>query len=275
MTDLDAGAQLRPQRSRHRRLPPLMWRRLPWWAELAIIVTAYAVYTRSRVAAPAKEKVAFFHASQVWDLEHMLRIDIEVGLNRAVAAWGFFGDMVGYYYGTLHFIVTPAILIWLYFRRPAAYPRLRSTLMIATAAALVTYWAWPLAPPRFAQAGTVDLLASRDILGAADPTGVSGMVNLYAAMPSLHVGWSIWCALALYLTLGGRWRKLVWLYPLATTFVVMATANHYLLDAVGGAAIVGLGYWLTRPYVPATAEAERDDPDDVVTLPDLPARRAS
>ena len=251
MSYLDAGAPLRSaQAARTRRFRPLVWRRRTWWAELAIILIGYAVYTRSRVAAPAKAQAAFFHSHQVWDFERLLHIDVELMLNKVVAAWGLLADAVGYYYGTLHFVVTPAVLIWLWMRRPEAYPRLRSSLVVTTLAALVVYWTWPLAPPRFALPGAIDIIVDRNIMGAANPHGLSSMVNLYAAMPSLHVGWAAWCAFAVFTTTTGRWRKLVWLYPIATTLVVLASANHYMLDAVGGVGIVALGLYLTRPVVP-------------------------
>lgn len=250
MTNLDAGAPLRSERaSRIRRVPPLVWRRLPWWGELAVIVVGYLVYSRSRIAAPTKEREAFFHASQVWDLERLLRMDIERPINQLVTAVNPLADAFGYYYGTFHFIVTPVVLIWLFLRRPHAYPRLRSTIIIATGAALVVYWTWPLAPPRFAVAGMTDTLVDRQILNADSVQSVGSMVNLYAAMPSLHVAWAAWAALAVYATTRGRWRKLVWLYPVATTVVVLGTANHFLLDAVGGVAVVAVGLYLTRPYV--------------------------
>jgi hypothetical protein len=83
-------------------------------------------------------------------------------------------------------LVTPLVLAWLYWRRPAAFGRLRSALVLATTAANVVFWAWPAAPPRLAVRGMTDVLATRDILGAADPHGATSLVNLYAAMPSLH-----------------------------------------------------------------------------------------
>jgi hypothetical protein len=72
------------------------------------------------------------------------------------------------------------------------------------------------------------------------------MVNLYAAMPSLHVAWAVWCAVAVATATHTRWRHLAWLYPVATTFVVLASANHFVLDAAGGAAITALGLLATR-----------------------------
>ena len=102
-----------------------------------------------------------------------------------------------------------------------------------------------LAPPRFSVPGMTDILVTRDILGAAHPRGATGLVNLYAAMPSLHVAWAAWCALAVVTASRGRWRRLAWLYPAATTLVVLASANHFVLDAVGGLAVTGLGMLAT------------------------------
>jgi len=103
------------------------------------------------------------------------------------------------------------------------------------------FWVWPAAPPRFSVPRMTDILVTRDILGAAHPRGTTSLVNLYAAMPSLHVAWAAWCALAVITATRGRWRHLAWLYPAATTLVVLASANHFLLDAVGGIAVAGLG----------------------------------
>ena len=119
-----------------------------------------------------------------------------------------------------------------------------------TAAANVVFWAWPAAPPRFSVPGMTDILVTRDILGAAHPHGATGLVNLYAAMPSLHVAWAAWCALAVVTASRGRWRRLAWLYPAVTTLVVLASANHFLLDAGGGLAVAGLGLLAaSRPAV--------------------------
>jgi PAP2 superfamily len=119
------------------------------------------------------------------------------------------------------------VLAWLYWRRPAAFGRLRSALVLATTAANVVFWAWPAAPPRLAVPGMTDILVTHDILGAADPHGASSLVNLYAAMPSLHVAW---CATAILITTLSRWRHLAWAYPAATTLVVLAKAGQRAPD---------------------------------------------
>jgi len=219
----------------------LTWPRLPAAAEVASISVGYAAYALVRLVLRAGNQTAFAHAAQLWRAERRLHLNIEPYLNHLAAAHPGLAEPVGYYYGLLHFIVTPLVLGWLYLRRRAAFPRLRSALVLATASANVVFWTWPLAPPRFFVPGMTDVLVTHDILGAADPRGPSSLVNLYAAMPSLHVAWAAWCALALVTTARSRWRQLAWLYPAATTFVVLASANHFLLDIVGGLAVTGLG----------------------------------
>lgn len=89
----------------------------------------------------------------------------------------------------------------------------------------------------------VDTLRVENILSAADPAGPASMANQYAAMPSLHVAWAVWVALALYVALRPYpWRIVVWTYPMITTFVVIGTGNHFVLDAVAGALIVWLAW---------------------------------
>ena len=94
------------------------------------------------------------------------------------------------YEPSAHFILTPLVLAWLYLRRPAAFPRLRSALVPATTAANIVFWTWPAAPPRYSVPGMTDVLVRYHILGAGAPHGPDTLVNLYAAMPSLHVAWA-------------------------------------------------------------------------------------
>lgn len=240
-----AGAGLAPGRTRVRRVS-LTWPRLPALAELAIVAVGYFGYALVRLAVRAGHAAAFGQADQLWEAERWLHVDIETSLNYLITADPALARLTGYYYGLLHFIITPATLAWLYLRRPGAFPRLRSALVLATAGANLVFWTWPVAPPRFAVPGMTDVLSHYHILGAGDPRGPDSMVNLYAAMPSLHVAWAVWCAVAVATATRSRWRHLAWLYPVATTFVVLASANHFVLDAAGGAAITALGLLVTR-----------------------------
>jgi hypothetical protein len=186
------------------------------------------------------------HATGLWRTEQRLHLNVEPALNHLVASRPLLGQAAGYYYGLLHFIVTLLVLAWLYLRRRRAFPQLRSALFLATTAANLVFWTWPVAPPRFSVPGTSDVLVRYGILGAGNPHGPDNLVNLYAAMPSLHVAWAAWCAAAIVIATRNRWRHLAWVYPAATILVVLASANHFLLDAAAGVAITILAILATR-----------------------------
>jgi uncharacterized membrane protein YbhN (UPF0104 family) len=234
-----------PAPVRNRRVS-LAWPRLPAAAEVAIVAAGYAGYAVVRLAVRASRPAAIAHAAGLWRAERWLHVDIEPSLNHLAAARPALAETAGYYYGLAHFIVTPLVLAWLWLRRPAAFGPLRSALVLATTAANVVFWAWPAAPPRFAVPGVADVLVRYRILGAGDAHGPDSLVNLYAAMPSLHVAWAAWCAVAIVAATRGRWRHLAWLYPAATTVVVLATANHFVLDAAAGLAVTTLGLLAAR-----------------------------
>ena len=244
-----------PGPGRNRRVS-LAWPRLPAAAEVAIVAAGYAGYAVVRLAVRASRPAAIAHAAGLWRAERWLHVDIEPSLNHVAAARPVLAETVGYYYGLAHFIVTPLVLAWLWLRRPAAFGPLRSALVLATTGANVVFWAWPAAPPRFAVPGMTDVLVRYRILGAGDAHGPDSLVNLYGAMPSLHVAWAAWCAAAIVAATRGRWRHLAWLYPAATTLVVLATANHFLADAASGLAITALGLLAIR----ATTRPDATEP---------------
>jgi hypothetical protein len=258
-----------PGPGRNRRVS-LAWPRLPAAAEVAIVAAGYAGYAVVRLAVRASRPAAVAHAAGLWRAERWLHLDVEASLNHLAAARPVLAETAGYYYGLAHFIVTPLVLAWLWLRRPAAFGPLRSALVLATTGANVLFWTWPVAPPRFAVPGMADVLVRHRILGAGDAHGPDSLVNLYAAMPSLHVAWAAWCAAAVVIATRGGWRHLAWLYPAATTVVVLATANHFVLDAVGGLAVTALGMLAARAATrPGAAEP---GPGGAVPTAALPAR---
>ena len=100
-----------------------------------------------------------------------------------------------------------------------------------------------MSPPRFAQPGIVDYIAGADILGGAAASVPRPGVNLLAAMPSMHVAWTTWCAAAAWSVLRRPCRQvawLVWVFPALTALVVLATGNHYVLDVVAGVVLVAV-----------------------------------
>lgn len=160
---------------------------------------------------------------------------------------GFLRDFFDFYYESFHFFVPLGVLAVLYVRRPADYRWARSALGFATLFALVGFWLYPLAPPRLMPGlGVIDTVHGVQDFSKPDYGTLTALTNQYAAMPSLHFGWSLWCGLVIAILAPKWWMKaLGLLHPLFTVSAIVATGNHWTLDAVGGAAVVAAGFGLT------------------------------
>ncbi|MFE0705192.1 phosphatase PAP2 family protein [Streptomyces sp. NPDC058872] len=239
-------------------------RRPRWWAELSLIVVVYAAYSGGRLLVRGDEASAVEHGLALLRWEQVLGIDIEAPLNRLFTDVAALGVPADFAYASLHYLVTPAVLVWLFHRRPGHYRAARTWLMASTLLGLVGFTLLPTCPPRLLAPvhGFTDTMAHFSAYGwwgaeASAPRGLGGLTNQYAAMPSLHVGWALWCGAMLWRHGRTPAAKLLGAaYPLVTTVVVMGTANHYLLDAVAGAAVMGAGSLLT-PYVLRLADGLR------------------
>jgi len=183
--------------------------------------------------------------------QHMIGLNHEATLQ----SWALHSKplivALNYVYGSLHFIITTGAVIWLYRRHPGDYPRWRNTLALTTVLALVGFVFWPLMPPRLLPAhyGFVDTLAKYPTFWSFDSGAINKISNQYAAMPSLHFGWSLFCASSLAPRLRRRPAKVAAaLYPLLTLSAIVLTANHYFLDAAGGAVVFLTGYLLSRRF---------------------------
>ncbi|MHC0432482.1 phosphatase PAP2 family protein [Streptomyces sp. O3] len=225
------------------------------WSELPLIAVVYVAYSLGRLVVRGDVSTAVDNGLAILRLEKSLSLNFEHPLNRLFTEHAWLGIPSDFVYASLHYLVTPAILVWLFRSRAVHYRAARTWLMVSTLIGLVGFTLMPTCPPRLLDAGHgfVDTMAQYSSYGwwgaeASAPRGLGGMTNQYAAMPSLHVGWSLWCGVMLWRH--GRTpllRALGVAYPLITTIVVMGTANHYFLDAVAGAAVMGLGLLLTRP----------------------------
>lgn len=230
--------------------------RFGWIGEIAAALAIYSGYDtlRSHVAGPTH--IAFAHAKQIISAERFLHLYWERDIQRAFLHVDWFIAFWNIYYGTIHFVMPVIVLVWLYLRSPARYVRWRNTLALMFGLAVLGFWLYPLMPPRVMppRYGFVDTAAEYYNFGPQvrvrfdrhdQPTHAAAeqFGNLYAAMPSFHVGWSTWVALALWPLVRRNWAKLLLvLYPLTILFCITVTANHWLLDAAGGWAVLGLGY---------------------------------
>jgi hypothetical protein len=215
-----------------------------FWFELILIAVSYKTYSLIRAAVPDQADVALGHADSVWSLEHHLHLAVEHGVNHAVnsVTWLIVG--MNYYYATLHFIITIGVLVWLYFAHPGRYGPARLVLFCTTWLALIGFWAFPLAPPRLMVGGNfIDTVRVHNTWGSMSQGSLSKVSNQYAAMPSMHIGWSLWCGLTVAMLAKPLWVRIIGaLYPLFTLSVIISTGNHFWLDAVGGVVCLGIGY---------------------------------
>jgi hypothetical protein len=222
--------------------------RLRWWREVLYIVGFYVVYSAIRNAGTGAESVdqAFHHAKAIISIERFVGLYHEETIQELFLSQRWFIRLWNIYYGSLHFIVTAFALVWCFRRRPERYPLWRNALAATTALALIGFAFFALMPPRLLPPsyGFVDTLAKVGGLWSFDSGTMKSISNQYAAMPSLHFGWSLWCVFTLWPATASRrsLRLLLLAYPIATLFAIIVTANHFWLDAVGGAVALGAGY---------------------------------
>ncbi|MEU6405918.1 phosphatase PAP2 family protein [Streptomyces sp. NPDC046985] len=235
--------------------------------ELLLIRVTYAAYSQVRLAASADRATAERHGHQIHSLERFLHIGVEHWLNHTVAALPWLNRFLSFYYETFHFIVPLTLLAVLYVRRPVDYRWARAALGFATLLGLLGFWLYPLAPPRLMpDLGFIDTVHGVQDFAKPDYGAMTAVTNQYAAMPSLHFGWALFCGIVIAVVAPRRWMKAAgMLHPLFTVTAIVATANHWVLDAVGGATVVGAGfaltYLLSGPRAARTAPRPARDPD--------------
>ena len=228
------------------------------WAgvsELGLVVMLYFAYTGSRLLAARDPRPAVHRARVLLRIEAGLHLDREHAIVEFFLAHRTIAVLSCYWYSAAHYLVTPAALYWLYRQGRDAYLPTRRALLLATLLGLFAYLLFPTAPPRMLS-GYADILSLHAAAGwwgtdASAPRGLGGLTNELAAFPSLHAGWSLWVALA-----AQRWgrrrisRVAGWAHALVTGVVVVGTANHWILDVLGGWAVVAIGWALTAPARP-------------------------
>ncbi|NUR63187.1 MAG: phosphatase PAP2 family protein [Catenulispora sp.] len=237
---------LLPQKYRRTNRPKL-------WLEIALIAIGYELYTLTRLAAPTHEAASHQRGWDILNLEHYLGLNFEHTVNHWVYSVRWLAFSMNVYYGTLHFIVPIVVLIWVYLKFPDRYRSVRTVMCTMTLLALFGFYFYSLCPPRLLPgADFIDTFKLLNPWGqsAATSDGVAGLgtsTNEFAAMPSLHIGWSTWCAIVIARLATRNWVKILGIaYPFATFAVIIGTANHYALDAVGGLVVLGLGFLFQR-----------------------------
>ena len=255
---------------------------LRWWRELIYVVLVYAAYSGVRNqfgsgGGAVDPEPAFNHAKAIIQLQRNISLYFEDSLQRWYLDLPLHGliRFWNIYYGLFHFVVVAIALVWMFRQAPERYRLWRNTLAFTTLLALVGFASFSLMPPRLLddpgtyggcqiyaagqnlpdtegeppcdRYGFVDTVATYGGWASFGSEEMAAVSNQYAAMPSMHIGWSTWCALVLAPLVSRRWlRALVIAYPFFTLFDIMVTANHYWIDGVGGLICLGAGYLIAR-----------------------------
>lgn len=230
--------------------------------QLALFFCAYQAYQVVRGMSEGREALAFANADRIMDVERSLGLFFEPGFQSAMLDHGWVIDFTNWMYVNSHFIVTTTFLAWLYLFRNEHFYFVRNMFMVAMLLALTGYLVFPTAPPRLVSGyGFVDTIATYTAL-EPDSNTVSLLVNKYAAVPSMHIGFASMIAVPAFLLVRNRIAKGIWvLYPFLVLFVVVVTGNHFWLDAAAGALVAGTaatvahrllaprrpGHWAFRP----------------------------
>lgn len=210
--------------------------------ELAVVFGLVVAYDRIRDFAQTRPIASSTDGARVLDLERFLHLDPERWLNLWVSSHETLAVVASWYYQLLHLSVSMAVLLACYVYRPDVYRAARNALVSISIIGLMVFWLFPVAPPRLLPGGGyIDTTAAIGMVGLVD----SASANPFAAMPSLHLAWAVWSAMfAARLIRRRSLRSVAYTYPVVTTIVVMATANHYLLDAVAGAVLALAAGWV-------------------------------
>jgi membrane-associated phospholipid phosphatase len=205
--------------------------------ELAVVGGGAVVYFGVRGLTEGDAAAAGRNASRLVDVEQGLGIDVEKAVQEPVAGSDTLTTVTNWIYIWGHWPVIIATLLWLVVSHPAVYARTRNAMLLSGGIGMVVFAIWPVVPPRLADLGLVDTVSeySRSYRVLQPPA----FTNQYAAMPSLHMGWDLLIGLAIVAAAGSLWLRAVGcLLPVLMGWAVVATGNHFVLDAVAGMVLV-------------------------------------
>jgi len=216
-------------------------------AQLGVFVAADLLYETVRGVAESNQAVPFENARNLISTEKSLHFFVEQSVQSWAMDHRILIDFANFMYVNSHFVITTSALVWLYLRHNDRFYFVRNMFVVAMGLALIGYMLLPTAPPRFfPELGFVDTL-SYYVNVKHDSGFVTLFFNPYAAVPSMHVAFSLIIAGPAMLIARRKVFKALWaLYPLVVTFVVVVTGNHWLMDAFAGAAVAATAAIVSR-----------------------------
>jgi hypothetical protein len=217
--------------------------------QVALFGAAYLAYRLVRGLVEGDANAAFAHAYELISLERTLHLFVEPSVQAWASGSHALMDFSSWLYVNAQTTVTVSALIYLYLRHNRNFYFVRNMFMIAMAIALVGYTVFPTAPPRFIpEWGFIDSVSDFTGVHVSHASALaSTLLNPYAAVPSMHVAFALMIGWPLARLSRRRIVKVLWLlYPFLMAFVIVATANHFIVDAMLGAVTAGLSAYGAR-----------------------------
>jgi hypothetical protein len=215
--------------------------------QVLLFAGAYYAYRLVRGAVDGRAATAFENARHLIDIERAVGAFVEPSVQAWSSGSSALIEFASWMYVNSHFVITVTTLAWIYLFRNDAFYFVRNMFMVAMGLALVGYLLYPVAPPRFMpEWGFQDSVAN--FTGVPnDSVTVNALYNPFAAVPSMHVAFALMIGLPMAKLVRHRTLKIVWrLYPLLVTWVVVATGNHWIADAILGALVAAVSAWAAR-----------------------------
>ena len=212
--------------------------------QIAVVIGSGLLYEAARYAITPDWGAAFANARRIDDLERALRVAWEPALQRAFLPMPSLIETLNIFYFVGHFVFTAVFFFWLYHRSREGFRAFRDGFLAATVISIFIHWGFPTAPPRLAGVGLVDTLRAFSGIDIGSPASET-LSNPVAAVPSLHAGWAL--GVGIGVVRFGRHlvtRAAGLVYPIVVVLTIIVTGNHFLLDAVAGIAVLGIGFGL-------------------------------
>ncbi|CAN5240502.1 MAG: phosphatase PAP2 family protein [Nocardioides sp.] len=216
--------------------------------QLGVLVVLAVAYTLIRAAQGTDAAAALANGRDILSAERWLFDSVELPFNRWLSTVTVLAVPACYFYAVFHYAATPFVLYRSWRVGGWTWTRGYWALVIASGVGLVLYMVYPAAPPRLLPGiGTVDVMRVFADYGwwgdaASAPRALGDATNQYAAMPSLHFGWSLWCGIQMWSFSGRWWRIAAVVYPTLQVIVVIGTANHFFSDVVVGGLCVVIAF---------------------------------
>ncbi|HVU60878.1 MAG TPA: phosphatase PAP2 family protein [Mycobacteriales bacterium] len=210
--------------------------------EITIICGLYALWQVANGLSRGHTTGGLARGRDVWNAERWLHLPSEVSVQKLILHHHELVRLANYFYESAHFTIMVVFLGWLWLRHRDRYPFVRNTVVAFTTMSLLIQMV-QVAPPRL-----IGVSGLVDVGQKVGPTPYNAftahIADQYAAMPSIHVGWAVLISIAVVTCSPSRWRWLAVLHSVVTTFVVVATANHYWLDGIVAIALLVPAYFI-------------------------------